>query len=211
MFPDSNRKGPQNKHDKELVDTLGNPLASEEEWLHANDNLGDFKPKATTTEQRQKQSRHLGEVVILAAMGLGIFGLINFTQPSNVHEVTPPPKVSAVPAVVKDVDFGPYMGRLQRTIKRNWFPPKGNESKRVVVLFSVSRDGQFSKLRLSHSSGVALADQAALRAVENAQTEIGPLPQGSSDSVDIEFTFDYNVFSGGHTPKAATADDRSDD
>ncbi len=56
-------------------------------------------------------------------------------------------------AAQADVDFGPYMADLQRRIKRAWFPPKGNESKRVVVIFKVHRGGELSNLRLDHSSG----------------------------------------------------------
>ncbi len=95
-----------------------------------------------------------------------------------------------------DVDFGPYMADLQRRIKRAWFPPKGNESKRVVVIFKVHRGGELSNLRLEKSSGLAIADNAALKAVENA-APFRPLPAGAGDDVDIQFTFDYNVFSGG--------------
>ena len=93
-------------------------------------------------------------------------------------------------------DFGPYLADLQRRIKRAWFPPKGYESKRVVVVFKVNKDGALSNLRLDHASGAAIADQAALKAVENA-APFRPLPRGASADVDIPFTFDYNVFSGG--------------
>jgi TonB family protein len=99
-------------------------------------------------------------------------------------------------AAQADVDFGPYMADLQRRIKRAWFPPKGNESKRVVVVFKVHRGGELSNLRIDHSSGVAVADAAALKAVENA-APFRPLPAGASEDVDIQFTFDYNVFNGG--------------
>lgn len=99
-------------------------------------------------------------------------------------------------AAQADVDFGPYMADLQRRIKRAWFPPKGNESKRVVVVFKVHRGGELSHLRLDKSSGVAVADEAALKAVENA-APFRPLPAGAPDDVDIQFTFDYNVFAGG--------------
>jgi len=95
-----------------------------------------------------------------------------------------------------DVDFGPYMADLQRRIKRAWFPPKGYESKRVVVVFKVHRDGALSDLRIDHSSGVAVADQAGLDAVQHA-SPFRPLPAGASENVDIQFTFDYNVFNGG--------------
>ncbi len=99
-------------------------------------------------------------------------------------------------AAQADVDFGPYMADLQRRIKRAWFPPKGQESRRVVVVFKVHKGGELSNLRLEKSSSVAVADLAAMKAVENA-APFKPLPPGSSDDVDIQFTFDYNVFSGG--------------
>ncbi|MBU6450835.1 MAG: energy transducer TonB [Cyanobacteria bacterium REEB67] len=96
----------------------------------------------------------------------------------------------------KDVDFGPYMADLQRRIKRAWFPPKGNESKRVKVVFKVHKDGQMTNLRILISAGLQIADAAALKAVENA-APFRPLPDGAPSDVDIEFTFDYNVFNGG--------------
>jgi TonB family protein len=98
-------------------------------------------------------------------------------------------------AATADVDFGPYMADLQRRIKKHWFPPKGNESKRVVVVFKVHSGGELSGLHLDHSSGVAIADNAALKAVEDA-APFRPLPAGAPDAVDIQFTFDYNVFTG---------------
>lgn len=99
-------------------------------------------------------------------------------------------------AAQADVDFGPYMADLQRRIKRAWFPPKGNESKRVMVVFKIHRGGELSHLRIDRGSGVAIADQAALKAVENA-APFRPLPAGAPEDVDIQFTFDYNVFGGG--------------
>lgn len=98
-------------------------------------------------------------------------------------------------AAQADVDFGPYMADLQRRIKKHWFPPKGNESKRVVVIFKVHSGGELSGLHIDHGSGVAIADNAALKAVEDA-APFRPLPAGAPDIVDIQFTFDYNVFAG---------------
>lgn len=103
-----------------------------------------------------------------------------------------------------DVDFGPYMADLQRRIKRAWFPPKGNESRRFVVLFKVHRNGTLSDLKVDKSSGVSIADKAGLTAVENA-SPFKPLPDGAPDDVDIQFTFDYNVFHGGKFTKPDTS------
>jgi TonB family protein len=94
------------------------------------------------------------------------------------------------------VDMGPYMADLQRRIKRAWFPPQGHQSDRVVVVFKIYRLGSMSDLKLTHSSGVAASDQAALDAVQHA-SPFRSLPAGAPDNVDIPFTFDYNAFNGG--------------
>ena len=95
---------------------------------------------------------------------------------------------------LKEPDFGPYMRELQRRIKMNWDPPKGNESKRVVLMFRIARDGRLLSNRVLKSSGLPAADSAAKHAVE-LTAPFKPLPpEYKGDSVDIQFTFDYNVF-----------------
>lgn len=95
---------------------------------------------------------------------------------------------------VREPDFGPYMRELQRRIKMNWDPPKGNESKRVVLLFKIAKDGRLLSVRVFKSSGVPNADKAALNAVE-LTAPFRPLPADfRGGSIDIQFTFDYNVF-----------------
>lgn len=94
----------------------------------------------------------------------------------------------------REPDFGPYMRELQRRIKMNWDPPKGNESKRVVLLFKIAKDGRLLACRVFKSSGLPNADKAALNAVE-LTAPFRPLPAGfRGKSIDIQFTFDYNVF-----------------
>ena len=95
---------------------------------------------------------------------------------------------------IREPDFGPYMRELQRRIKLNWNPPKGNESKRVVLLFKIAKSGRMLSCRVLKSSGLPAADQAALRAVE-LTAPFRPLPpEFRGQSIDIQFTFDYNVF-----------------
>ena len=95
---------------------------------------------------------------------------------------------------IREPDFGPYMRELQQRIKRNWEPPKGEESRRVVLLFSIAKDGRLLNVRVSKSSGLAAADNAAIAAVK-LTAPFKPLPpEYRENSVDIQFTFDYNVF-----------------
>lgn len=95
---------------------------------------------------------------------------------------------------LREPDFGPYMRELQRRIKMNWDPPKGNESKRVVLLFKIAKDGRLLSCKVNKSSGLPSADQAALKAVE-LTAPFRPLPADfKGQNIDIQFTFDYNVF-----------------
>ena len=94
---------------------------------------------------------------------------------------------------IKQPNWGPYMRDLEQRIKRNWSPPKGDSSKRVVITFTIARDGRLLNRKVTKSSGVALADQAALHAIE-LTAPFRPLPpEFKGQSVPIEFTFDYNV------------------
>ena len=94
---------------------------------------------------------------------------------------------------VKQPNWGPYMRDLEQRIKRNWTPPKGDSSKRVIITFTISRDGRLLNKRIVKSSGVPLADRAAMSAIEQT-APFRPLPpEFKGQSVPIEFTFDYNV------------------
>ncbi len=95
---------------------------------------------------------------------------------------------------IREPNFGPYMSDLSRRIKANWDPPRGDESKRVVLLFTIAKDGRLLNVKVLKSSGVPAADRAALAAVE-LTAPFRPLPSDfRGTSVDIQFTFDYNVF-----------------
>ena len=96
----------------------------------------------------------------------------------------------------KDVDFGPYMAELQRRVKRNWIPPEQGNSRRSVLRFSISRNGEVSNLRVGKSSGNPDSDAAAMDAVRRA-APFRTLPTAYKQrNIDIQFTFDINVFGG---------------
>lgn len=93
--------------------------------------------------------------------------------------------------------FDPYMYNLQNEIKKNWHPPKNNESKDVVVKFTIAKDGSLIKTNIIKSSNNMAIDRSAIEALQNS-APFAPLPkQFKEESVDIEFTFDYNVLGRG--------------
>lgn len=120
-----------------------------------------------------------------------VLGTKSYKEEFNRQSPTSVNKPSSQKAL--QPDFGPYMKELQTSIKSNWNPPKGNESKRVVLLFKIAKDGKLISVKVFKSSGVFAADEAAIRAI-NITAPFKPLPKEfKGKSVDIQFTFDYNV------------------
>jgi len=113
-------------------------------------------------------------------------------NPPKYTSISGPTNIDSMP-----VDFSAYMADLQRRIKQSWFPTKDDVTRRVIVFFKIHKYGELSDLRLDskHPSGSDKADRAALKAVENA-APFRQLPSGAQENVDIQFTFDYTVFSG---------------
>lgn len=89
------------------------------------------------------------------------------------------------------VDFQSYMAKMKQDIQKNWKPPKGLETRRLVAVFTITRDGRIRNPSIVEGSGVEALDKSALDAL--AATTLDPLPPGSPRSVDIKYKFDWNV------------------
>jgi TonB family protein len=108
-----------------------------------------------------------------------------------------------IPGVsVQEADFGPYMSELKRRLTRNWHPPRGDASKRVVLKFEIARDGRLLSLEVNRTSGEPLADQAAIEAVKLSAPFKQLPPDFQGESVPVLFTFDYTVYGGSRNQNA---------
>lgn len=124
-----------------------------------------------------------------------LVGLLMFTSPVLAENWVGVGGARPSLDATKEPDFGPYMRELQRRIKMNWSPPRGNENKQVVVLLKIAKDGRLLSCSIFKSSGVSKLDNAALNAV-NLAAPFRPLPpEYKSQSLDIQFTFDYGFCS----------------
>lgn len=96
--------------------------------------------------------------------------------------------------ITDGTNFNPYMKSLQNQIKSNWHPVQCSESRKIVTLFKIEKDGALKNLMILKSSGNDKADEAALKAIY-VSAPFSSLPQEfKGKSINIEFTFDYNVF-----------------
>lgn len=146
--------------------------------------LGTMKPTATPGPVVAQGSPGSSSKSSPYSLGSGSLGNPSPGNPNGE------PGVDAI----EEPDFGPYMRDVQMKIKRNWDPPKSNQSKRVVLVFTIAKDGRLLNVKISDSSGIPSVDKAAIAAIEYS-APFKPLPAGFKGSdIDIHFTFDYNVF-----------------
>lgn len=80
----------------------------------------------------------------------------------------------------------PYPATLQREILKIWKTDK-DETRQVVVFFTLSRKGAVTALRVIKSSGSKEYDDKAMEAIRKAS--IPPFPQSAPPSADFQFTF----------------------
>lgn len=93
-----------------------------------------------------------------------------------------------------DVIFKPYMKNLQKKIEKNWNPFHASTSVKSVIYFKINKDGTIDNCSVVKSSGIPPFDTSTLNAIRFS-APFAPLPKEyKGDSVDIEFTFDYNVW-----------------
>jgi TonB family protein len=101
--------------------------------------------------------------------------------------------VGAVASPGGDFPFTWYLKQVERKVYEKWTQPlRGTEGQKAVVVFEIARDGQVSRARVEKSSGDIAYDQAALRAV----TDANPLPRLPDDFKEsplrIHFGFEYS-------------------
>ncbi len=93
----------------------------------------------------------------------------------------------------KKAQTAAYMKKLEAKIKKNWNPPKSDKNTRIVAQFKVYRDGRVSDVKIKQGADNEDANYAALNAI-NASVPFDPFTSLlKASSVDIEFTFDYNI------------------
>jgi len=93
---------------------------------------------------------------------------------------------------VPDFKYPYYLSLIQQKIELHWAPPpldSASDAKETVVAFTLSANGKIDDPRIERSSGNQYFDQAALRAIYQANP-LPPFPQGLHDpSMKVHFSF----------------------
>ncbi len=127
--------------------------------------------------------------------GTGGAGLPQITSPN-----TPTRQGSSLELLSdpQGVDFKPYLIKVLASVRRNWFaviPESARLGRRgkVLIQFSISRDGKVPKLVIAMPSGTDAFDRAAVAAV-SMTNPFPPLPaEFKGEQVRLQFAFLYNA------------------
>lgn len=122
---------------------------------------------------------------------------------TDVARVAPPPPpmplgrrdgsaqgTDAMTLNASDFPFAWYLSRVQAKVTERW-AGKALPGQQPVAVFEINREGQVSRLAIEKSSGNSYYDQAALRAITDANP-FPPLPAefpGPSLRVHLGFNF----------------------
>ena len=143
--------------------------------------------KVAIPQRRQK----VKQPVIVAAPPVQTPAPIYVTAPPRTVYTQPQPPVVAP---VKVPDLSAYMAKVQRKITRKWRPPLSDYSTKVVVNYIIKKNGDLGKYSVTESSGNSRMDVSATEALKKA-APFPPLPSGyNEDTLEVKFTFDYNVY-----------------
>lgn len=111
------------------------------------------------------------------------------------------------------VDFGPYSQSLISTIRRHWYVPESARVRkgRVVVEFTILKNGEVADMKLVDASGDAALDRAAWQGVSNSRP-FPALPAAfGGDRVKFRFRFYYNEIPGDRFVHAVLIQKTADD
>lgn len=143
--------------------------------------------KVAIPQRRQK----VKQLVIVAAPPVQTPAPTYITAPPRTVYTQPQPPVVAP---VKVPDLSAYMAKVQRRITRKWRPPLSDYSTKVVVNYIIKKNGDLGKYSITESSGNSRMDVSATEALQKA-APFPPLPSGyNDDTLEVKFTFDYNVY-----------------
>jgi protein TonB len=84
-----------------------------------------------------------------------------------------------------------YTNMIVKRINRNWQWAQSFGKMKAVIYFKIQKDGRITDIAVKESSGEALFDQQAVRAVSLADP-LAPLPDGYSDTdLGVYFEFQF--------------------
>lgn len=95
---------------------------------------------------------------------------------------------------LEDIDCRDYMANVQARIKSAWDPPHSQKTLSTVAIFSIEPNGKVKNIKNNKPSLRKDFNEAAIKAINTVEW-FREIPIGIKIDLDIQFAFDYNVYS----------------
>jgi len=187
-FPDQPKQSPKQQPSLEPIPKLEAPTPSE-----AQLRLPTLAPPSRGTEAilRQMAKEH-------AEGGGEGSGGVGFTapDPGNPNFNLPGPQILSD---TMGVDFDPYLLRVYLSVQRNWYAVipeiarRLGRKGRVILQFTIRKDGSVENLQMMDGSGTGSLDLAALSSIR-LSNPFPPLPaEFPGNDILLRFGYYYNM------------------
>jgi TonB family protein len=118
-------------------------------------------------------------------------------KPKDKAKPVPEETQETISLDTNDKRYVTYARVIKERIMMNWsYPPEAKKNLvegRLLVLFSLSRDGALTRLDITKSSGYGILDQEAAKAIRNA-SPFPSFPEHITVSrLNVRATFDYCI------------------
>ena len=116
-------------------------------------------------------------------------------KPAPQEEAAVHPPMATATMAVPHFKYPLYQKQIEGKIGQLWSPPPlevGSKGEETIVSFQLNRSGRIENVKIEQSSGNSFYDQAALRAIYEADP-LPPWPEGlHMDSLRIYFRFELS-------------------
>lgn len=136
-----------------------------------------------TYPQGKTQLKHENSIVLFLII-LALFGINKYVIP--YLKKTPSPYIK--------ISTADYMDKMQKKIKQNWQTDFCTSGAKVVVRYSILKNGEVSNIKIVESSSNSDLDTSAINALKQSSPFLG-LPRQlrkEKDSIDLLFDFHCN-------------------
>lgn len=166
-----------------------------------NDAGGQMQPKVNIEMPKSTVTEAVARVAQRPGGGLVVGDDLDAPSLGQILGQKPVPgKMGSTLELLSDpqgADFRSYLQKVLAAVRRNWFSVIPESARlgrtgRVVVQFSIRRDGQVPKLIIAIPSGADPLDRAAVAGI-SASNPFPPLPnEFKGDIVRLQLSFTYN-------------------
>lgn len=168
------------------------PIMVPKSWQTKSIDANSFPPRSMAKSSQSQRSERASQPLISEVQASEMVRLMENDGEADALHIFAQGGMSSGGKGAQN-NLSKYLRELHKRIKSAWSPPPGI-SRKVEMLFRLSREGKLLSYRIQTSSEDRDTDSSAIGAVQSALKNNPPLPgEYPHQYLDLLYTFTYNV------------------